>query len=128
MAVKSLLRNLIMHYAWEPSNVTTRDFSFGATPWDDPSAYEVASPVAHIRSARTPTLIQHVDGDPYVTVLNAYELYQALKDVGVETRFVEYQGRGHGISGLRQRHGALWHNWQWFARHLWGEKVEIPIE
>ncbi len=116
------------HYAWEPVNVTTRDFSFGATPWEDPSAYEVASPVAHIRGASTPTLIQHVDGDPIVPVINAYELYQALKDVGVEARFVEYHGPGHGVSGLRQVHGALWHNWQWFAWHLWGETLEMPTE
>jgi len=22
---------------------------------------------------------------------------------------------------------ALWHNWQWFARHIWGEEVELPL-
>jgi hypothetical protein len=21
----------------------------------------------------------------------------------------------------------LWHNWQWFAKHIWNEDVEIPL-
>jgi len=23
---------------------------------------------------------------------------------------------------------AVWHNWQWFAQHIWGEHVELPLE
>ncbi len=116
------------HYGWEPANITTKIFSFGVSPHEDPEAWDEASPMTHIAGATTPTLIQHVDGDPIVTVLNAYELYQALLDLGVESRFVEYSGRGHGPSGLRQRLGVLWHNLEWFGRHVWNEDVPLPVE
>jgi hypothetical protein len=23
---------------------------------------------------------------------------------------------------------AQWHNWQWFAKYIWGEDVKIPLE
>ena len=116
------------HYAWEPANITTKIFSFGVSPHEDPEAWAAGSPMTHIAGASTPTLIQHVDGDPIVTVLNAYELYQALKDLGVEAKFVEYSGRGHGPSGLKARRGVLWHNLEWFASHIWGEDVPLPDE
>ena len=115
------------HYAWEPSSYTTRLYSFDAAPWEDPNAYAVASPITYINNASTPTLIQHVDGDPVVTVLNAYELQHALQDLGVENRFVIYPGRSHGVGPLKQRLGGLWHNWQWFLKHIWGEEVDIPL-
>ncbi|HSM07079.1 MAG TPA: S9 family peptidase [Longimicrobiales bacterium] len=116
------------HYAWEPSSWTTRFYSFDATPWEDPNAYAVASPITYVNNASTPTLIQHVDGDPVVTVLNAYELQHALQDLGVQNRMVVYPGDSHGIRPLRQRLAATWHNWQWFLRHLWNEEVELPLE
>jgi len=116
------------HYAWEPGSYTTRFYSFDAAPWEDANAYAVASPITYINNASTPTLIQHVDGDPVVTVLNAYELQHALQDLGVENRFVIYPGSSHGVRPLKQRLGGLWHNWQWFLKHIWGEDVEIPLE
>ena len=116
------------HYAWEPANITTKIFSFGVSPHEDPDAWDEASPMTHIAGATTPTLIQHVDGDPIVTVLNAYELYQALLDLGIESRFVEYSGRGHGPSGLKQRLGVIWHNLEWFGRYVWNEEVPLPAE
>lgn len=116
------------HYAWEPANITTKIFSFGVAPHEDPEEWDRASPMTHIAGASTPTLIQHVDGDPIVTVLNAYELYQALLDLDVEAKFVEYSGRGHGPSGLKARRGVLWHNLEWFGSHIWGEGVALPDE
>ncbi len=114
------------HYAGEAANITTLTFSFGVPPYEDPEAWDAASPMTHIAGAQTPTLIQHVDGDPVVTVLNAYELHWALKNLGVETRFIEYRGPGHGPTGLKQHLGVVWHNQEWFARHTWGEALDLP--
>jgi dipeptidyl aminopeptidase/acylaminoacyl peptidase len=117
------------HYAWEAVSWTTRFYSFdGTRPEDDPARWTQASPMTHIAGAATPTLIQHVDGDPIVSVLNAYELQHALEDMGVPNRFVIYPGSGHGIGGLRQRLGGLWHNWQWFLKYVWEEEVELPLD
>ena len=59
---------------------------------------------------------------------NAYELFQGLRDVGVETRLIIYKGFGHGIGKPKERLAAVWHNWQWFARYIWGEEVEMEVD
>jgi dipeptidyl aminopeptidase/acylaminoacyl peptidase len=56
-----------------------------------------------------------------VPIANAYELFQALQDRGVETQLVVYRGFGHGINKPREQLAATWHNWRWFGRHLWGD-------
>lgn len=99
-----------------------------ATPWEDPGIYAKTSPMHYIREAKTPTLIQHGEYDRRVPIPNAYELFQGLEDVGVEVRLVVYKGFGHGIDKPKERLAAVWHNWQWFAKHLWGEDVELPLE
>ena len=98
-----------------------------ATPWDDPEIYAKTSPMTYILDATTPTLIQHGENDRRVPIPNAYQLYQGLQDVGVETRLIVYEDLGHGISRPKERLAAVWHNWQWFGEHLWGEDIEIPL-
>ncbi len=97
-------------------------------PWEDPEVYAKTSPMTYILDAVTPTLIQHGENDARVPTPNAYELYQGLQDVGVETRLIIYKGFGHGITKPKERLAAVWHNWQWFAKHVWGEEVELPLE
>jgi dipeptidyl aminopeptidase/acylaminoacyl peptidase len=98
-----------------------------ATPWSDPEIYARTSPITYVRQARTPTLIQHGERDPRVPIANAYELFQGLQDQGVDTRLVVYRGFGHGIDKPKEQLAAVWHNWQWFGKHLWGEDVELPL-
>ncbi len=92
-----------------------------ATPWDDPQVYAKTSPITNIKKARTPTLIQHGDGDKRVPLPNAYELYQGLRDQGVETRLVVYKGFGHGINKPKQQRHLMEENYRWFSRWVWGE-------
>jgi hypothetical protein len=40
---------------------------------------------------------------------------------------VVYEDFGHGISRPKERLAAVWHNWQWFAKYLWDEEVELPL-
>lgn len=100
----------------------------GATPWEDREIYDETSPIHYVRDASTPTLIQHGEDDARVPIPNAYELYQGLRDVGVDTRLVVYEGFGHGIDAPKELLAANWHNWQWIARWLWDEEVELPLE
>lgn len=93
-----------------------------ATPWDDPSIYAKTSPITNIKKARAPVLIQHGENDRRVPIPNAYELYQGLKDAGVETRMVVYKGFGHGITKPRQQRHVMEDNLQWFSRWIWGGK------
>ncbi|MBN1286343.1 MAG: S9 family peptidase [Anaerolineae bacterium] len=115
--------NWVTDYANTDVHHFTRQY-LGATPWDDMDIYQKTSPMTYIKNARTPTLIQHGEYDRRVPIANAYELYQGLKDVGVETRLVIYRGMGHGIYRPRLNRRVLQDNLDWFDRWIWGEPVE----
>ena len=92
-----------------------------ATPWDDPEIYRKTSPISHVKSAKTPTLIQHGSNDARVPIPNAYELHQALQDCGVPVKMVVYKGFGHPINKPKQQRAVMEENYNWFARWIWGE-------
>ena len=64
-------------------------------PWDDPAAFLRFSPAAHIRDARTPTLILDGEDDASNPVGQSKGLYRALKHYGVAAQLVLYPGEGH---------------------------------
>lgn len=97
-----------------------------ATPWEDEAIYRRTSPITNINNASTPTLIQHGEFDKRVPIPNAYELFQGLQDVGVDTRLIVYNGFGHGITKPKERLAATWHNWLWFGKYIWGEDIIMP--
>jgi dipeptidyl aminopeptidase/acylaminoacyl peptidase len=49
---------------------------------------------------------------------NAFELYQGLRDHGVATRLVVYEGFGHALDKPKAQRAALQQNLDWFDRHL----------
>jgi dipeptidyl aminopeptidase/acylaminoacyl peptidase len=98
-----------------------------ATPWSDPEIYAKTSPITYVKQARTPTLIQHGELDRRVPISNAYELFQALQDVGVPSRLIVYKGFGHGISKPKEQLAATWHNWEWFSQYVWNEAAPMPL-
>jgi dipeptidyl aminopeptidase/acylaminoacyl peptidase len=95
----------------------------GADPIADPEVYAKTSPVAYVKQARTPTLIQHGDGDRRVPIANAYELRQALEDRKVPVEMVVYKGFGHGITKPRAQRAVMTHNLVWFNHYLWGDPL-----
>ncbi len=127
ISVGAGISNWMTYYVNTDIHPFTRHYLEG-TPWSDPEIYAKTSPMTYINDAETPTLIQHGEFDRRVPTPNAYELFQGLQDVGVETRLIVYKGFGHGITKPKERLGAVWHNWQWFAKYVWGEEVEIPLE
>jgi dipeptidyl aminopeptidase/acylaminoacyl peptidase len=72
-------------------------YGLGGSPWlnDNAQNYWRQSPIAYAHRIRTPTLILSTTGDPRVTVTQSYKLYHALKDNGVEVKFVAYPVGGH---------------------------------
>lgn len=127
ISVGAGISNWMTYYVNTDIHPFTRHYLQG-DPWNDPEIYAKTSPMTYILEAKTPTLIQHGENDRRVPIPNAYELYQGLQDVGVETRLIVYKEFGHGISKPKERLAAVWHNWQWFARHIWGEEVDLPLD
>jgi dipeptidyl aminopeptidase/acylaminoacyl peptidase len=97
-----------------------------ATPWEDPAIYQKTSPIFYVNKAKTPTLIQHGDQDKRVPPPNAFELYQALKDRGVPVKLILYKGFGHPINKPKQQRAVMEHNYDWFAKYIWGEEPQQP--
>ncbi|MEM8894835.1 MAG: S9 family peptidase [Bacteroidota bacterium] len=121
------ISNWMTYYVNTDIHPFTRQY-LKATPWSDPEIYAKTSPMTNIKNASTPTLIQHGEFDRRVPIPNAYELYQGLQDVGVPTELIVYKGFGHGITKPKERLAAIWHNWQWFGKYIWGEEIKLPFE
>ncbi len=127
ISVGAGISNWMTYYVNTDIHPFTRQY-LKATPWSDKAIYEKTSPMTSINKASTPTLIQHGEFDRRVPIANAYELFQGLQDVGVETKLIVYKGFGHGINKPKERLVATWHNWQWINKYIWGEDIEIPEE
>ena len=125
ISVGAGISNWMTYYVSTDIHPFTRQY-LKSTPWSDPGIYALTSPMTNINNASTPTLIQHGEFDRRVPTPNAYELYQGLQDVGVETKLVIYKEFGHGITKPRERLAAVWHNWEWFAGRVFDQEVKMP--
>jgi len=94
--------------------------SFGGSPWKDgrEAAFREQSPISSAHKIKAPTLVMHNTGDFRVTVTQSYKLFHALKDNGIETKFIAYPIYGHNAGDpVRQR--DVTRRWVgWLADHL----------
>lgn len=128
ISVGAGISNWMTYYVNTDITPFTRQYLLG-TPWNDPAIYLKTSPMTNINKARTPTLIQHGEFDRRVPIPNAYELYRGLQDRGVPSKLIVYKGFGHGINKPKERLAAVWHNWQWFNKYVFGEAEEsMPVD
>ncbi len=127
ISVGAGISNWMTYYVNTDIHPFTRQY-LKSTPWSNKAMYEKTSPMTNINNAVTPTLIQHGEFDKRVPPANAFELFQGLQDVGVETKLIIYKGFGHGITKPKERLAAVWHNWQWFGKYIWDEDIKIPEE
>jgi dipeptidyl aminopeptidase/acylaminoacyl peptidase len=95
----------------------------GNDPAEDPAIYARTSPMNYIKTARTPTLIQHGELDRRVPIANAYELRQGLENRGVKVEMVVYKGFGHGITKPKSMRAVMQHNLSWFGHYVWGDPL-----
>lgn len=75
------------------------------------------SPIFHVSADDPPTLIVHGDKDPSVPIIQGESMYQALQEVGVESKFVVISGAGHGFEG-EDADRASAEAVAWFEEHL----------
>jgi dipeptidyl aminopeptidase/acylaminoacyl peptidase len=79
------------------------------------------SPLRNVKNVSTPTLFLHGQLDNEVPVTQAEEMYIALKKLGVESKFVQYIGEGHGWRPdlkPQNRYDLLNRTIEWFDKFL----------
>jgi len=108
-------------YNYGDGSITVR-YLFGGSPWTDGriQAYRDQSPITYATKIKTPTLVMSNMEDFRVPPTQAFMLYRAMKDNGVETEFIGFRGRTHASAdpvNSRER-ARLWVDW--VKRHLPG--------
>ena len=107
-------------YNFGDGSITWRYSVGGGSPWvgDNMSRYRAQSPITYAARIRTPTLVMSNMEDFRVPPTQAFALYRAMKDNGVETEFVGFAGRTHASSDPvnAMERARLWV--EWVKRHL----------
>lgn len=112
-------------YNFGDGSIAWRYFLGAGSPWTGgQEAYRRNSPITYASRIRTPTLVMSNMEDFRVPPTQAFKLYRAMKDNGVETEFVGFTGRTHASSdpvNSRERL-RLWIDW--VKRHV--DPVAVP--
>jgi dipeptidyl aminopeptidase/acylaminoacyl peptidase len=90
-------------------------------PWETFENYWEQSPISHIGSASTPTLVIHSENDLRCPIEQGEQVFVALSKLGVDTEMVRFPDEPHGLSrGGRtdRRIDRLKHVLRWFDRYL----------
>ncbi|MGG3448070.1 S9 family peptidase [Bacillus nitratireducens] len=96
----------------------------GNTPWNDPEIYKKTSPMTYIKSACTPTLIQHGEKDARIPTLNAHELYEGLRDMEVDTELIIFKGMAYSPDQPGMNVAIMKQNLMWFSHYILGESMK----
>lgn len=89
--------------------------------YDEPELVWERSPMAHIKKARTSTLIAHGEKDLRVPISQGWELYRGLKVKDVPTEFVIYPREPHGLRERAHQLDFINRALDWFDRYVKGE-------
>ena len=101
------------------------DGYFGGEPWDMTDLYWSRSAMAHIKKAKTPTLILHGGNDTRVPTGQAQELYMGLKKNNVPVQLVFFPREGHGLMEPRHQLDKMKREYAHFAKFVLGiEAIE----
>lgn len=111
--------DLAEQYNLADFNVAGR-YAIGGSPWSEQwaAAYREQSPITYATKVRTPTLILSNTRDYRVPPTQAYKLFRALKDSGVETQFVAYPTSGHSPVGPVRTRDSWRRQIEWLTRYM----------
>jgi len=93
---------------------------FGGQSWEAMDLYQKHSPMFNVKGVTTPTMIQQGDADIRVPISQGYELYNALKALGVPTRMLVLPRQPHGPTEPKMQLIAMKTNLEWFEKYLGG--------
>jgi dipeptidyl aminopeptidase/acylaminoacyl peptidase len=91
------VNNWVDEYALSDNNVTVGISEIPGSPYvgNNMELYRAQSPITYAWNITAPTLILSDTGDVRVPITQSYEMFRALTDHGVTTRFFAYPIAGH---------------------------------
>ena len=93
----------------------------GAPPWDAPLQFIENSPIFWVEKVQTPYLTIHNDEDDAVPWYQAIEFFSALRRLGKEAYFFNYNGERHGLRNRDNMKHWTVHQDEFFDHHLLGK-------
>jgi dipeptidyl aminopeptidase/acylaminoacyl peptidase/ectoine hydroxylase-related dioxygenase (phytanoyl-CoA dioxygenase family) len=91
---------------------------FEAQSWENLELYRDHSPMFQVGSVQTSTLIVHGEADIRVPISQGYELYNALRQRGVETRMLVLPRQPHGPNEPKLMLKNMQANLEWFLKYV----------
>jgi dipeptidyl aminopeptidase/acylaminoacyl peptidase len=101
---------------------SANDSYFAKSPYENPEPLWERSAIRYINRVTTPTLVLHGEEDRRVNPAQGQEMYVALRQRGVKTRFVTYPREGHGIRERKHQIDLMQRVIAWYDEHLRGER------
>ena len=103
----------------------------GGTPWNKTSEYIENSAIFHIDKIQTPYLTKHNDGDDAVPWYQAIEFFTAMRRLGKEAYWFNYNGEKHGLKDRENIKHYTVHLDEYFDHFLLGQPrpdwMTLPI-
>ncbi|GAC1472111.1 MAG: S9 family peptidase [Chloroflexota bacterium] len=84
----------------------TMDFGFawnrqtGVYPEEDVQKLWEMSPIAHVQNVKHPMMVMHSEGDMRTPIEQGEQLFNVLRRLGKETKFVMFPEESHGLSRM----------------------------
>ena len=92
----------------------------GGTPWTKPMQFIENSPIFFAENVQTPYLTMHNDQDDAVPYTQAIEFFTALRRLGKEAYFFNYNGQLHGLRDRDTLKHFTVHLCEFFDHYLLG--------
>lgn len=103
----------------------------GGAPWNKTAEYIENSPIFHIDKVQTPYLTIHNDDDDAVPWYQAIEFFTALRQLGKEAYWFNYNGEKHGLKERDNMKHYTVHMAEFFDHYLLGsprpEWMDKPV-
>jgi dipeptidyl aminopeptidase/acylaminoacyl peptidase len=112
------ISDMTSEFGTESLSSAQYDRWFYGVPHEKPAGFIKSSPIAHLKNARTPTLILHPENDLIDPIGQGQQLHRGLKDLGVECEFVIYPREGHGPQEKKHLLDINERTMRWFETHL----------
>jgi len=88
---------------WETCNIPDWVLLEAGDPATEPHKIRDRSPLAHVDRLASPLLLLHGENDQRVPVAESRQFAAACEAAGKDCEYLEFQGQGHGLKGVRNQ-------------------------